>query len=169
MRYCAFLLLATCIAVTATTTRAADDVVAIKVGKLADLTKYIESNQGKIVIMDFWGDFCIPCKKEFPNLVRLHNQHVKDGLVCVSVSVDPIEDKDNALKFLKEKKATFFNILLDEEPDIWQTKWGFVAVPAVVVYGRDGKIAKKFTYDDPKNQFTYEDVEKFLKPLLEKK
>jgi len=149
--------------------RAADDEVVLKVGKTADLVKYIQAQKGKIVIMDFWGDFCIPCKKEFPNLVRLHNQHAKDGLVCVSVSVDLIEDKDKALKFLKDKKATFHNILLDEEPDVWQTKWKFIAVPAVVVYGRDGEIAKKFTYDDPNNQFDYQDVEKFLKPMLEKK
>ena len=164
MRSCAFALMVGLMVLSAG--RAADDEVTIEVGKLPDLTKFVESNKGKVVVMDFWGDFCIPCKKEFPNLVRLHNAHKKDGLVAASVSVDQKDDMADALKFLKDKKATFFNLLLDEEADAWHAKWGFVGVPAVVVYGRDGKVAKVFSYDDPKDQFTYEDVEKLLKTLL---
>ena len=92
--------------------------------------------------------------------------------VAISVAVDDPDDADaarSALKFLTAQKATFQNFHIDEKPETWQTKWGFTAVPAVMVYGRDGKIARKFTYDDPDNQFTYKDVEKFVVPLLEKK
>jgi thiol-disulfide isomerase/thioredoxin len=143
-----------------------------KKAKLDAITAAIAKHKGKVVIVDFWGDFCIPCKKEFPNLVRLHNEHAKDGLVCVSVAVDDPDDADAAasgLKFLQKQKATFENYLIDEKPEVWQKNWGFAAVPAVMVYGRDGKIAKKFTFDDPNNQFTYKDVEKFVLPLLEEK
>jgi len=45
----------------------------------------------------------------------MHKKYGKDGLVCMSVSVDQLDDKDKAHKFLKSKGATFANYLLDEE------------------------------------------------------
>jgi len=142
--------------------------VTLQVVKMQALLKQIQAQKGKVVVIDFWGDFCIPCKKEFPNLVRMHHEYAKDGLVCMSVAVDAAEDSANSLKFLQEKKATFGNFLIDEEPEIWQEKWNISAVPAVLVYGRDGTLAKRFVGDDPKKPFTYKDVEAFIKPLLAK-
>ncbi|VTS01280.1 TlpA disulfide reductase family protein [Tuwongella immobilis] len=154
---------------TATLAQSADAPVTLKVGKFADVLKYVEANRGKVVVIDFWADYCVPCKKEFPNLVRLHRQRAADGLVCVSVSVDDPEDKDKALAFLTKQGAGFFNILLDEKYEVWQDHYTVAAVPMVVVYGKDGKLARTFSYDDPKNQFEYADVEKFIGTLLPKK
>ncbi len=70
--------------------------------------------------------------------------------------------------FLREKKANFTNYLLDEEPGVGFEKFGVNAIPAVFLYGPDGKEVKRFTMDDPNNQFTYEDVEKTVAALLEK-
>ncbi|HEY8503345.1 MAG TPA: TlpA disulfide reductase family protein [Gemmataceae bacterium] len=139
--------------------------VTLKVGKVKDLLAEIGRHKGKVVVVDFWADFCIPCKQEFPNLVRLHNTRAGDGLVAISATVDDPEDKELALKFLKQQKATFFNILVENPTDA-QNHWDFTAVPAVAVYGRDGKLARVFTNDDPKNQFTYKDVEAFIEPML---
>ncbi len=43
------------------------------------------------------------------------------------------------------------------------------AIPAVFVYGPDGKEVKRFTMDDPNNQFTYDEVEKSVVALLDSK
>jgi hypothetical protein len=43
------------------------------------------------------------------------------------------------------------------------------AIPAVFVYGPDGKEVKRFTMDDTKNQFTYDEVEKAITALLDAK
>jgi hypothetical protein len=43
------------------------------------------------------------------------------------------------------------------------------AIPAVFVYGPDGKEVKRFTMDDTKNQFTYDEVEKAIAALLDSK
>ena len=51
--------------------------------KYADLGKLIRSQRGKVVIVDVWADFCVPCKREFPNLVALHNKYKDEGLVAV--------------------------------------------------------------------------------------
>ena len=43
------------------------------------------------------------------------------------------------------------------------------AIPAVFLFGPDGKEVKRFTMDDPNNQFTYEQVEKDVAALLDGK
>ena|SRR5579884_205807 len=104
--------------------------------------------------------------KEFPHLVEMHERYGKDGLVCVSVNVDELENKDRALAFLKKRQAEFSNYLLDEEAEVWQNRLKLTGTPAVLVYGRDGKLVRKFEDTDPDHPFTYEDVEKFVRPLL---
>src|SRR4051812_20178270 len=76
------------------------DKVELTKAKLDEITAAIAKHRGKVVVVDFWGDFCIPCKKEFPNLVRLYNAHAKDGLVAVSVAVDDPDDADAAASAL---------------------------------------------------------------------
>jgi thiol-disulfide isomerase/thioredoxin len=143
------------------------DQVKLVPASIKQIEAEIAKHKGKIVIVDLWADFCVPCKQEFPNLVRLHQEHAKDGLVCISVSIDDLDDQAKALKFLKSKGATFANFIVDEpKADAAQVHWDFSGVPVVLIYGRDGKLAKRFTNDDPCTQFTYKDVEKFLAPLL---
>jgi thiol-disulfide isomerase/thioredoxin len=125
----------------------------------------IKAQGGKVVVVDVWGDFCLPCKREFPNLVKLHERYAKDGVVCMSVSVDPAENRAAALAFLKTRGATFSNYLLDEGDGLWD-KWDFKGVPAVFVFDRAGKRVGNFTNDDPDNQFTYADVEKLVQKLI---
>jgi thiol-disulfide isomerase/thioredoxin len=142
--------------------------VEVKVATYKALTDAIAAQKGKIVVLDAWGTFCLPCKKEFHNLVEIHQRHAKDGVVCMSVAVFPF-DKADALKFLKEKGAAFANFALAEEDESikLQEEWRFGAVPAVFVFDRDGN-RRDFTMEDPKNQFTYDDIRKHLATLLKR-
>ena len=67
------------------------------------------------------------------------------------------------------RRPTFLNVLLDEEFGVGFEKLDINAIPAVFVYGPDGKEVKKFTMDDPNNQFTYDEVEKDVVGLLDGK
>src|SRR5262245_15414996 len=87
----------------------AEDKIEIKVVKFDGLEKAIADAKGKVVVVDFWATFCIPCKREFPHLVELHKKYGPAKLVCISVTVDDPEDKDKALRFLNQQKATFQN------------------------------------------------------------
>jgi thiol-disulfide isomerase/thioredoxin len=117
--------------------------ISLKVVKYDALKDVILKNKGKVVLVDFWGDFCPPCKQAFPHVVELHKKHEKDGLVVVSVALDDIKEtpeaKDNVLKFLKAKGATFTNFLLDEPPETWQAKFRFAGPPSYFIFNRQGK------------------------------
>ena len=65
----------------------------------------------------------------------MHEKYAKEGLVVISVALDDIKEepeaKERALKFLKDKRANFTNLLLDEPIDFWQKKFEFVGPPTV--------------------------------------
>jgi len=88
------------------------------------------------------------------------------------LSLDDPTDKAavaEAERFLKEKKATFTNVLLDENFGEGFDKLNINGIPAVFIFGPDGKEVKRFTMDDPNNQFTYDEVEKAVAHLLDAK
>jgi len=41
--------------------------------------------RGKVVLLDFWGLWCSPCRKAMPKLVALHGKYARDGLVIIAV------------------------------------------------------------------------------------
>ena len=98
----------------------------MKTIKYGELVKAVREQCGKVVVIDVWADFCVPCKQEFHNLVEMHQQHGDKGLVCMSVALDPSEDDKEGVpppgvqKFLGKQKATFANFWLDENPKVWQ-------------------------------------------------
>jgi len=139
--------------------------IKLEIVKHSQLLDALKAQRGKVVVLDVWASWCGPCKKEFPHLVELHQRYAKDGVVCMSVSLDEPKQHDTALTFLKSQKATFPNYLLDEGEAGWD-KLDLKGIPVVFVYGREGKLARKFTNDDPDNQFTYADVEKFVQDMI---
>ena len=53
----------------------------------------------------------------------MHRKYGPQDVVCVSVSVDPEENRGAALGFLKDKQAAFPNFWLNEEQEVWRTVW----------------------------------------------
>jgi len=126
----------------------------------------------KYTLVDAWSTTCGPCKENFPHLVEMHQKFADKGLQVVSLSLDDISDPkalEAAPKFLAEKKARFLNVLLNEEFGVGFERLDINAIPAVFLYGPDGKLVKKYTMDDPNNQFTYEQVEADVTRLLSAK
>jgi thiol-disulfide isomerase/thioredoxin len=154
--------------VEASKTPAAPPEITLKTVNYQGLMDAVKAEKGSVVVVDVWATTCVPCKKEFPHFVELHEKKGNEGVTCISVSVDKKEDFDQALKYLKDKKATFTNLWLDEAPEVWFKKWNIKeGVPVAFVFDRQGKMAKKFTNEDQKAPpFTYEDVTKVVDELL---
>jgi thiol-disulfide isomerase/thioredoxin len=132
-------------------TAPADPLAAVKIVKYDGLVDAIKQNRGKVVVVDFWADYCVPCKREFPRLVALHNAHAKAGLVAVSVSLDDLTEdgaKDKVVKFLENQNATMTNLILDEKPEVWQAKLKIDGPPLVMVFNKKGELEQKFVDKD---------------------
>jgi thiol-disulfide isomerase/thioredoxin len=159
--------------------KANSDEVVLQVKSYDEIVKTIAAQKGKVVVMDCWATFCGPCKKEFPHLIELSNKYSQDKVQCVSLSfdnngVDPIEKNLPKIKeFLVEQKASkLLNFVTEDESDLLYDKerLDFVAIPAVFVYDKQGKLIKRFdnSVKDAK-PFTYADVEKLVEELTASK
>jgi len=163
--------LAAIVALAAAAPAFADDKVEVKVFKYDDLTKLIKDNKGKVIVVDFWQNTCIECKRELPRLIELKKKYGND-LVAVTVNLiddgqDLNEEKAKAEKFLQSKSASnTTNIILDEKVDVWSKKLNVSSFPTVFVFNQDGKYEKRYPEDQEK--FNYEDIGKVVAGLLKK-
>jgi thiol-disulfide isomerase/thioredoxin len=147
-----------------------DDKVEVKVMKYDDLAKLVKDNKGKVIVVDFWQDFCITCKKEMPRLIELKKKY-GDDLVAITVNLDdPNDAKFRAAneKTLNKLQATnTINVLLDEKEDVWMKKLNIESFPTVFVFRQDGKYEKR--YPEENKGFDYGDVAQVVAELLKKK
>jgi peroxiredoxin len=70
-------------------------------------TVSLKSLRGKVVLLDFWGTFCAPCKTSFPKLQALHARYAGSGLQVLGISEDEPEDKGKIPGFAGTYGARF--------------------------------------------------------------
>ncbi len=67
----------------------------------------LKDMHGQIVLLDFWGTFCEPCKKSFPKLEALSRKYAGSGLRVIGISEDEDDDKDKIPGFADTYGAKF--------------------------------------------------------------
>lgn len=152
--------------------------VTLDTGTWKDVEAIVTKNRGKIVVVDIWSLSCLPCMEEFPNLVALQKKSPEE-IVCVGFNVDyagiktkpPETYRPRVEKFLKKNAAAFPNILSSVEAEAVFGELKLVSIPAVYVYDREGKLAKRFDSslltDGEEEAFTYkDDINPFVDELL---
>jgi thiol-disulfide isomerase/thioredoxin len=151
--------------------------VSLEIVSWDETQKLVAAHKGKVVVLDAWSTSCQPCMKEFPNLVKLHQKYGGKGVACLSLSCDyqgiknkpPEYYRERVMKFLDKQGAGFQNLLANEPAEELYEKMELASIPAVFVYGRDGKLVKRFDNEQAKTEddnFTYEDVNKLVEELL---
>jgi thiol-disulfide isomerase/thioredoxin len=61
--------------------------------------------RGKVVYVDFWASWCVPCRQSFPWMNDIQAEFAPDGLVVVAVNVD--QERSDAQDFLRRFPASF--------------------------------------------------------------
>ena len=96
----------------------------------------LSSHEGKVVYVDFWASWCVPCKGSFKWMNAMHGKYSEQGLVIIAVNVD--SDQNAAARFLEEHPADF-RLLYDPKAEL-ATHYDLPAMPTSYVYGPDGKL-----------------------------
>ncbi|HZH33082.1 MAG TPA: TlpA disulfide reductase family protein [Pyrinomonadaceae bacterium] len=114
---------------------------------LKKLLQRDEAATAQPLLINFWATWCVPCRKEFPDLVRIGADYRARGLRFALISADDVSEiKTTVPRFLREMRATAISAYLlnatDTEAAIAQVDpmWGG-ELPATFLFDRQGKIA----------------------------
>jgi thiol-disulfide isomerase/thioredoxin len=130
------------------------------------LAAAVGKDRGKVVLVNFWATWCVPCREEFPDLVRLERAYRDRGVAVLGVSIDLPKDMPKIEKFLAANRPDFPNYVKrsggDDQDfiDAVDPKWGG-ELPFTVVYSRDGKKARALS-----GKQSYASFEKAVSELL---
>ena len=110
------------------------------------------SLRDKVVLVQFWGTWCAPCKAEMPQLIDLYEKYRKDGFEIIGINTNTSGDDEKKVRQFVD--TTLFNgkkipwRILHEGLSERQypnretvTKYyGITELPVLVLIGRDGKV-----------------------------
>ena len=98
------------------------------------------SLKGKVVVLDFWASWCIPCRSSFPFFDSLQRKYASQGLAVVGLTLE--EDGDPVAAFLDDVPVAF-QIVRDPSGKAGEA-FDVVAMPTTFLLDRDGKVAARF-------------------------
>ena len=100
-----------------------------------DLSAY----KGKVVMLDFWASWCVPCRKSFPWLNKMQNTLKHKGLVIIGINVD--EHTQDAKDFLQRYPANF-KIIFDPAGS-HAAHFKIIGMPSSLIFDRQGKLVNQ--------------------------
>lgn len=101
----------------------------------------LSSLKGRIVVLNFWATYCVPCRKEMPDLGAIQNEYAALGIQVIGASADEAEDRSKVLQFVKETRINFPVWMGATTADMMRFGLG-AALPGTVIIDRDGRVAR---------------------------
>jgi thiol-disulfide isomerase/thioredoxin len=109
-------------------------------------TVALDSLNAKVVLVDFWASWCVPCRKSFPWLASMHQQYGSKGLVIVAINLD--KKPELAESFLSQYPAPFL-VAFDPKGETAEA-FHVSGMPSTFVLNADHTIALEHVGFDPK-------------------
>ena len=144
--------------------KAPDFILADLEGNRVQLADY----RGKVVLLNFWGTWCGPCRKEIPDFIELVDKYQESGLEIIGVTLTS-GPPENIQRF-SDRMGINYTLLTDFEARETQTvTWEYGkatgrpinGIPTTFIIDREGYIVKKYIGPRPEHIF-YKDLKPYL-------
>lgn len=99
----------------------------------------LSSYRGKVVLLDFWATWCVPCREETPNFVELQKKYGDRGLQIIAVSMD--DSTDPVHTFYQQFHINYPIVMGTEE--VASSYGGVLGLPIAFLIDREGRIYAK--------------------------
>jgi len=96
----------------------------------------LDELRGKVVLVNFWASWCLPCIEEMPSIQRLAQALRPDSFAVLGVNVS---EGEHRVKGMVQRLGLGFPVLLDREGDVFRD-WGATVLPTTYVLDGDGLV-----------------------------
>ena len=95
--------------------------------------------EGKLLVVNFWATWCLPCREEMPGFSRLHNKYSAKGVQFVGIAFD---SADKVSEFASQAPVSYPLLIANGSLMTLTAALGDAAggLPFTVVIGRDGSL-----------------------------
>ncbi|MCX2453639.1 TlpA disulfide reductase family protein [Pedobacter sp. PLR] len=124
--------------------------------------------RGKLVLLDFWGSWCMVCRESHPQLKQLYEKYKDKGLEIVAVarenSKDVTKNRTAWLAAIKKDDVNWVHVLDDEGTGAASiiAEYGITGYPTKLLLDQNGKILMRVTGS------MNDEIEERIKSILEK-
>ena len=148
----------------------ADSQSPFKVVTPDQLKEVIAANKGKVVYLNFWATFCVPCRAEFPDIIKLQKMYGSQGLQVIEVSMNDHTDPSDIAamtKYLDQVQPPFKVYIASDLDDSFYSavdpKWekDGEALPMTTIFDRNGNPVHYY-----EKALNFQQMEQDVKPLL---
>jgi thiol-disulfide isomerase/thioredoxin len=106
-------------------------------GKDVSLSSY----KGKVLLINYWATWCVPCKIEIPGFIDLYNRYRKQGLEVVGIDVN--ETAATAKPYASAIKMNYPVLLADERDEVLEAFGHLEGVPMTVIINREATTCER--------------------------
>lgn len=118
----------------------------------------LASLKGKYVLLDFWASWCMPCRMDNPNLLKIYNKFRDSNFEILAVSLD--NDRGRWIKAIKQDGLPWIQVSdLTGRKNPVAEAYGITGIPQNFLIDPDGKILARNLHDKDLE----EALEKYLK------
>ncbi|WP_240377638.1 TlpA family protein disulfide reductase [Bacillus piscicola] len=121
----------------------------------------LSNYEGNVVIMNLWASWCDPCRREMPELMKLHQEYKDKGVTVVTVNMNSYErTQEEAEKFVKEHDMEQTPAMIDEEGEVADL-YNLQLLPTTYILDENRKIVDKIA-----GETNFEQLENKIKEHL---
>lgn len=101
---------------------------------------------GKVVILDFWAEWCGPCRNDLPHMSELHKEREENGIIVIGIHTpsNEIEKINAVVKEHNLQYPTFIDSQAPANASSWGllfSQYGVLGIPHAFVIDKNGKVA----------------------------
>ncbi|WKD86885.1 Thiol-disulfide oxidoreductase ResA [Polaribacter huanghezhanensis] len=97
----------------------------------------LSENNGKFIVLDFWGSWCGPCIMEMPKMKEFYKNNSKKIEI---IGIAARDKEANWIKAIKENNLTWKHIFNNKKKDDLVKKYGVTGFPTKIIINPNGKI-----------------------------
>jgi len=122
------------------TNNGGNNLLSVDGNKIESLEMILKKHLGKLIVIDFWATWCVPCREEIPHLQKLIQNYQGNKIVFLSVSIEREIQRWKKYVIANNIEISNHYLLLDQKNSTFLKEYGITYIPRYMIIDKEGKV-----------------------------